>query len=236
VLADAEAQRMRAIAVVGGGAAGIELLLSMQHRAAQLGSTRTPRFVLITDAPEVLPTHPAAARKRIERLLARRGVTVRCASAAVAANPEGIVVANGETIAADRAILATSAIGAPWLAAAGLACDARGFVRVDAYLRSLSHPFVFAAGDCATRDDAPWPKSGVYAVRAGPPLAANLRRAARAESLVAYQPQRRALAIISTGDRHAIASRPPWAIEGDWVWRWKDWIDRRFVRRYAAGA
>jgi len=69
-------------------------------------------------------------------------------------------------------------------------------------------------------------------VRQGPPLARNLRRALRGEALLDYRPQRRALALISDGNRYAMASYGPLAWGGAWVWRWKDRIDRSFMRRY----
>jgi NADH dehydrogenase FAD-containing subunit len=92
--------------------------------------------------------------------------------------------------------------------------------RVDACLRSVSHPEVFAAGDIAHVDPYPRPKAGVYAVRQGPRLATNLHHALLGRRLEAFRPQRDALSIISTGGAHAIASRGPFAVAGAWVWRW----------------
>jgi selenide,water dikinase len=105
--------------------------------------------------------------------------------------------------------------------------DGRGFILVDDQLRSVSHPEVLAAGDCATLRDAPHPKSGVYAVRHAPVLAANLRGAGRR-----YRPQRRALMLLSCGARYAIADWGGLSWEGAWVWRWKDRIDRRWVEGF----
>jgi NADH dehydrogenase FAD-containing subunit len=64
-------------------------------------------------------------------------------------------------------------------------------------------------------------------------LAENLRRSLGGESLLTYRPQRHALAMLSTGDGVAIASYAGLAWQGRWVWRWKDRIDRAFMRKYA---
>ena len=232
IQADAAAGSARTIGVVGGGAAGVEVLLAMQWQLLQTLAAAAPRFALVTDQPALLPQHPPVVRARFGRLLVERGVVLHLASAAVAVEPGGVLVTEGRRISLDRIVWATTASAQSWPALAGLACDARGFIRIDDHLRSVSHPFVFAAGDCAAQDGHPRPKSGVFAVRQGPPLAANLRRAAHGAPLTSYVPQRNALALISTGDRHAIASRGPFVVEGDRVWRWKDRIDRRFMAKY----
>jgi selenide,water dikinase len=233
LLADAASERVRSIAVVGAGAGGVEVLLAMQHRMRQSLGHGTPAFALISDQPTLLPVHPPAVRRRFARVLAERGVTVHVGSAAIEVTPEGVRLQSGTMVRADRVVWATAAAAAPWLASSGLACDARGFVRVNAYLQSVSAAAVFAAGDCATQDGQPRPKSGVYAVRQGPALAANLVRAARGEALAPYVPQRQALALISTGDRYAVGARGALVVAGRWVWRWKDRIDRRFMAKYA---
>ncbi|MFO1324735.1 MAG: FAD-dependent oxidoreductase [Burkholderiales bacterium] len=230
---DAAQGAARAIAVVGGGAGGVEVLLAMQHRLASSLGPNAPRFALITDAPCILPHHPPVVRARLGRILVERGVVMHLSSGATAVEPGTVIVTYGRRIAVDRIVWATAAAALPWIAESGLACDELGFVRVDDNLRSTSHAFVFAAGDCAAQVAHPRPKSGVFAVRQGPPLAANLRRAAHDAPLVRYVPQRHALALISTGGRHAIASRGPFVAEGDWVWRWKDRIDRKFMAKYA---
>ncbi len=231
VVADAEAGRIERIAMVGGGAGGVELALAMHHRLARGAASRAPRLALVTDRTNL----PDAASRALLACLREAGVELHVGRGAERFDPNGVRLAGGGHVAADVVFCATPATAAPWLAASGLACDRRGFVRVDDHLRSPSHARVFAAGDCASQDGREYPRSGVYAVRQGPPLARNLRAAAVGGRLATYVPQQRTLALVSTGARHAVAIRGRWSIAGGWVWRWKDRIDRRFIARYRVG-
>jgi len=219
------------IVTIGGGAGGVELTLAVHHRL-QDRHRAGMRFSLVTDAPAILPSHPAAARRLFERLLTERGIGLLCGSRAVGAETGMLRLENGTRLAADWILWATSATAPAWFAASGLATDARGFILMNDALQSVSHANVYAAGDCASLSGHALPKSGVYAVRQGPPLAANLRNALAGISPVRYSPQRYALSLVSTGDQRAVACWGPVVASGGWVWRWKDRIDRRFIARY----
>jgi selenide, water dikinase len=206
----------------------------MQYKCGrETGRADAVQFDLVTDVGQVLPEHGARAQTILRRILAERRVALHLGSAVVRVEAGAVQTADGQRVPADAIVWATGAAPLPLLRATGLALEAAGFVAVNDRLQSISHGHVFAAGDCATIVGRPRPKSGVYAVREGPPLAANLRAALEGRPLARYVPQQNALALISTGNRYAVAARGGSAVEGAWVWWWKDWIDRRFVRRYA---
>ncbi len=225
------------IAVVGAGAGGVELLLAMQWRLrgelTKIG--RNPDelvFHLFTNTAVILPTHNAGVRKRFDTVLAMRKVTVHRQSEVKRVSAQRLETAAGESFDADEIVWVTRAGGAPWLKETGLALDAEGFIKVEDTLQTVTDANIFAAGDIASMVNYKLEKAGVFAVRQGPPLTENLRRAVGGTALEAYQPQTTWLALISTGDQYAIASRGWLGFAGDWVWKWKDWIDRRFMRKF----
>jgi NADH dehydrogenase FAD-containing subunit len=130
---------------------------------------------------------------------------------------------------------ATGAVAHEWPQHSGLACNDRGFVRIDAQLRSVSHPAIFAVGD-GSAWDPPLPKAGVFAVRMGPVLVDNLRAVLAGRAPGVYRPQRHYLALLTLSDGRAIAARGRWAVAGCWAQRWKDHIDHGFMRRFQVQA
>jgi selenide,water dikinase len=225
------------IGVVGGGAGGVELILAMHHRLRALDAAagRDPdrlHFHLVT-ANGVLSSHNISVQAKFRRVLGERGIAVRENAPVVRVDPGALALADGGTIALDEILWTTQAGAAPWIAQSGLDCDDDGFVKVTPTLQSVSDPLIFAAGDVAAVIDHPRPKAGVFAVRQGPPLAENLRRALTGQPPRPFTPQTKFLSLISTGDQYAVASRGDWAAEGRWLWRLKDWIDRAFMRKYS---
>ncbi len=225
------------IAVVGAGAGGVELVLSMQFRLRKelMALGRNPdalRFHLFSADAQILPTHNAAVRRAFEQVLAERGVIVHRDAEVTQLSAGRLQTRAGEVVEADEIVWVTQAGGAAWLRDTGLALDDKGFIRVRDTLQTETDPLIFAAGDCAAMMGRPLEKAGVFAVRMGRPLAENLRRTLLRQPLNDYRPQQRWLALISTGDQHAIASRGAFYARGDLVWRWKDWIDRRFMRKF----
>jgi selenide,water dikinase len=95
-----------------------------------------------------------------------------------------------------------------------------------------SDPSLFAVGDCAHLAHAPRPKAGVYAVRQAPLLFDNLRAVLSGGDLRAYNPQKDYLKLISLGGKSALAERLSTAFSGPLLWRWKDHIDRTFMRQF----
>ena len=226
------------VVVVGSGAGGVEVALATQFHLQRLMKQHDLpeeqlKFDVVAGSRSVLATHNASIQKRFRRVLAERNVTVHKGSKAQRVGESAIELDTGETLDADAIIWATHASAPGWYKESGLAVDERGFIEIDEYLQSVSHKDVFAAGDISTVSDNPRPKSGVFAVRQGPPLYKNIRRALTNKPLKKYLPQISFLSLISTGDKYAIGSRGIFTFEGAWIWKLKDYIDREFMHKYS---
>ena len=225
------------IVIIGGGAGGVELGLSLDQQLRRSNHSLIERpeklsIFIIEGFGTLLPNFNKAARKKIINIINKRRITAITNSKIDQINTDTVTLSDGKILPADRTILVTNAEAPSWLSNTGLALDRNGFIRIDQNLRSVSHPMVYATGDIASLENYDLPKSGVYAVRQGPYLAENLRRAAIERPLKKYKPQKQTLALITTGDGGAIAARGSVMLSGKWVWHWKDWIDRRWIEQY----
>ena len=239
------------LAIVGGGAGGVELALTMQQglfvcRQARGGmrnidssfvmyTASFPEIHLFHRGQELMSSHNPFVRKRLTDLIVRRDIQLHLNEQVTRVSAEGIECESGLKLECDKVFWVTQASAPDWLNAAGLATDRDGFILVKDSLQSISHPQVFAAGDIATMVNYTRPKAGVFAVRQGKPLYENIRQAVLGQPAKPYRPQPKILGLIGTGDGSAIASWGKWGLGPNPVlWRWKDWIDRKFMDRFVS--
>ena len=225
------------IAVVGAGAGGVELTLAMQFRLRNelKARGRDPgalSFHLFDAADDLLPTHNGKVRETFRQRLNKRGVNLHFGSAVARVEANRLTTESGDSLAVDEVLWVTRAGGPAWLAETGLALDPGGFIRTRETLQTETDDRIFAAGDIANVTAHPREKAGVFAVRQGRPLADNLRLAALGREPKPFKPQKTWLALISTGDKYAIASKGNFFLKGRLVWQWKNWIDHRFMARF----
>lgn len=219
------------LVVVGGGAAGVEIALAAQHVFEEQRSLAT--VALVASERGLLPGHAAGVSSRVRELLKQRGIVLHEAQAVGA--EDGVLLGNGHHLYADIVIAATGSTPPRWLQTSYLALDEHGYLSVDAGHQSISHPNVFAAGDVCARTDIIMARSGVHAVFAGPVVAHNLIASIAGGKFVRYRPRKRSLYLMATGPKHAIASWGPLSAAGNWVWWWKNRIDRRFMNKHGSG-
>ena len=222
------------IAVVGGGAAGVELVLSVAHRLrADAGSSAARlEFVLVSGTSSILPGFVPSFGDRFKAVLRERRIELVTGASVVAVEPGRLIVEGRPAVPADIVLWVTGAAAPKWLRSTSLPLDANGFISVEPTLRVQGTDNIFAAGDIASFTPRGLAKSGVYAVREGPVIARNIRRLLAGKPLEEYRPQRNTLYLVSTGTRHAIGTRNGIVLAGNWVWHFKDWIDRRWISRY----
>lgn len=222
--------KIKSLAVVGGGAGSVEIIMAIAFKLRPLNATI--KYHLITAADDVLPGYNRAVIKRVKQQLKAYNITIH-SSTRVAKLSQGVIhCQDADAISADEIIWCTQAAGSSWLQQSQLACDDAGFMKVRQTLQSLQYDHIFAAGDIANMVANPRPKAGVYAVRQADILLHNLRAILFNQTLVEYKPQDGFLSLLALGKNTATGSKSFISFSGDWVWRWKDSIDRKFMQQF----
>jgi selenide, water dikinase len=229
--------RSISLGIVGGGAGGVELAVTLQaqlQRICPAGVT----IHLFHRQSELMNSYVDVVRSRFKEVVIDRGIKLHLNEAVESIEPiadslKSVRCRSGLRVCCDRVIWVTQAAAPDWIRQSSLSTDYQGFILIKDTLQTLAHPHIFATGDIATMSEHPRPKAGVFAVRQGQPLFANLQRITAGQSLQSFVPQQRYLSLIGLGNQQAIAiwgnvCTPPSRL----LWWWKDQIDRRFMSQF----
>lgn len=218
------------VAVVGAGAAGVEVSCCLESHFRKNG--HQPKLSLIDGNNEILNGYGAKTIELARREFDRRGISIRNGDTVAGFENGNLIFDNGDRVKADLVVWATNADPPAVLDKFDLPKADDGFLAVRPTLQTTGDYRVFVVGDTATIVENPIRKAGVYAVREGPILWENIQRMLIDRPLVRYEPQKDFLSLLSTGDERAIVQYKGFSTHAGWAWKWKDHIDRKFMRMY----
>ncbi|MET9016344.1 FAD-dependent oxidoreductase [Streptomyces olivaceoviridis] len=130
------------VLVVGEGLTGIET-------ATEFAESRPDLSVALAAHGDLGAWLSPKARRHLRRAFDRLGITVHEHTRVEAVEPARAIAADGTSLPADVTVWAAGFAVHPIAAASGLEVDGSGRIVVDRSMRSVSHPDVYAAGDCA---------------------------------------------------------------------------------------
>ncbi len=219
------------VAVVGGGAAALEMAGALWRLGRE--AKRHPLAVQVLAGRRFLSHLPAKAQRLARRSLNIRGVEVLEEGYAVGVATGEVLLETGQVRTADLILLATGITPSCPLSESGLPTAPGGWLAVNKFLQSPANPEIFGGGDCIHFQDRSLDKVGVYAVRQNPVLRDNLLAFLDGRPLRPFHPGPPTyLLLYNLGDGTAIYAKGGMVYQGRSAWLLKDFIDRRFMRKF----
>jgi NADH dehydrogenase FAD-containing subunit len=215
--------------IVGGGAAALELSGNLWRLVQQTG---TSAAITICGGRNFLASMPQKAQRYARKSLAARNIEIIEGVHVNRLEGGHAILEDHREVTFDLALLAWGIRPSHLFSESGLPTGNDGGLLVNDYLQSVAYPEIFGGGDCISFEKRPLDKVGVYAVRQNPILLHNLRAALEDRSLQAFQPQDSYLLIYNLGNRTGIFFRGNWVWKGRLVFYLKDYIDRKFMRKF----
>lgn len=229
------------LAVVGAGAAGVEISIILKMLIDQ--NQWNAQVSLIHRHEFLVSSKDLRAQRQLIKTIKELNIIVLQNTEVLEVKKNGLLLKDGQgqlhTEVFFRALIATQAAAPSWFKSSELPVNEDGFIKVTDKLLVENEDTLFAAGDCIHFSPFPLKKAGVYAVRQGRVLEHNIRAFfTRKSSLKSFHPKKNVLSLITIGNRKALVHQDsPSILRWMWpslLWTVKDGIDRRFMKRFQA--
>lgn len=216
--------------VLGGGAAGVEMALSVQAWRRKNGYS--PNVTIISSSSLLSSVNKKASLK-IQKIVKQKGIQVYEKDEIMNVRGQEVMTKSGNRLAYSHIFPLTGPQANFLFKTSKVPIDSKGFLLVENTLQVENIPWLFGAGDCVSISSNPnLPKNGVYAVRQGPVLWGNINRYLTGEKLINFKPQEKFVSILSVGQNEGLFTYGDNAIYGKWAWRLKHWIDHQFMKKF----
>ena len=226
------AQKRITIGILGGGPSSAEVSGNIWQLIRDAGWTM-PKITIFA-GKRFMSRFPDNVRFKVERSLTRRGIEINTGGYVQSIQSGIVTLASGETRTLDFIFLAVGVKPNPVFSNSGLATGPDGGLLVNEFLQSVDYPEMFGGGDCIYFEKQPLDKVGVYAVRQNPVLYANLMAALEGRPLQPFDPGGDYLLILNMGGGIGVLRKRWLLLDGKPAFFIKDYIDRKFMKKFQA--
>lgn len=220
------------LGVVGGGAAALEVAGNLHRLVQDAGGHQA--LITVFAGRGFLTKLKEPIRKLARKNLARRGIDIVEQGYVHRLGRNELELDTGRIFDMDLTMLALGVKPSSLFRDSGLRTGPDGGLTVNRYLQHPDYPEIFGGGDCIHFQDQPLDKVGVYAVRENPVLYHNLEATLNQAELQPFEPGGDYLLIYNLGDGTGVFNKGRLTFGGKPAFWIKDWIDRRFMKRFQA--
>jgi NADH dehydrogenase len=233
---DVKRDELLSFVVAGAGFTGIEFMGELSERLPELcADFDIPRekvkMYVIEAAPMVLPGFDPELVEYAMSLLESRGVEFKINCPIKEVTSDGVLLADGNEVAAKTVVWATGVRGSALIEKSGFE-SMRGRIKVDLNLRAPGYDNIFIVGDCALiineEQNRPYPPTAQIAMQQAYTCAHNLKALIKGGELEVFKPVIRGT-VCSLGAKEAIGVVGDRKIFGSTANFMKKMIDNRYL-------
>ncbi|MGB5158738.1 NAD(P)/FAD-dependent oxidoreductase [Desulfobacterium sp. N47] len=220
------------IGVIGGGPSAAEIAGNVWR----IGSNfkKNALKIMIFAGNTFMDRFEEKIREKAIKSLSHRGIKIFERTFVNKIKSGSVILKTGEEYEFDFLFLALGIKPSAIFSDSKLPTGPDGGLLVNKYLQSTTYPDIFGGGDCIYFKDQPLTKVGVYAVRQNPVLLHNLMAQLEGAALKPFDPGGDYLQIFNMGDGTGIFQKKGLIFGGKPAFWIKDYIDRKFMKKFQA--